>query len=393
MRLLYVGRYQFVKKSDGDYALPAYGNHFWQKYLDVFDGVDVLGEDIKGYLNNGTLAKITDDRIRIELLPENTNPKSFKNDKEVKRLLEKHISAAEAILIKPACRKGMQAIEIAKKFNKPYMIEITGDLNLTLKNNSNPLKKLYGPIIHRQILHAIRDCKFGMYVSEKYLQKVYPIAGEQCGCTDTVIPDPEETALENRIHKINLLGKESPVKVGIVASYHDSRKGLDTAIKALAVLGDFRIELHVLGLGTEVDRCNWFDYARKYGVEKQLIFDSSKSNIKEVLEWNDEMDVIILPSRSEGLPRCIVESISRACPCILSNVCGMPELVNERWLHNPGDEKKLAFLLDEMINDKEKMRMAAQENFRHSFDYTQNVLKKRRNVFLSKFRDFCISYK
>lgn len=391
MRLLYVGRYQFVRKTDGVYALPAYGDHFWLKYLDVFDGVDVLGEDVKGYLNNGTLAKITDGRIRVEILPENTNPKSFKNDKEVKRLLKKYISAADAILIKPACRKGMQAIEIAKKLNKPYMIEITGDLNLTLKNNGNPLKKLYGPIIHRQILHAIRDCKFGLYVSEKYLQKVYPIAGEQCGCTDTVIPNPEETSLQNRMHKIDFLGEASAVKIGMVASYHDTRKGLDTAVKALALLSDSRIELHVLGLGTEEDRSKWFAFARKYGIEKQLVFDSSKSSIQDVLEWNDGMDVIILPSRSEGLPRCIVESISRACPCILSNVCGMPELVNEHWLHKPRDEKKLASLLNEMINDKEKMKKAAQENYEHSFYYTQGVLRTKRNAFLMKFKEYCES--
>lgn len=392
MKLLFISKFQFVKKNDGTYALPAYGDKFWQKYLDVFDKIDVLGENVKGYLNNGTLAKLTDSRISVDIIPENTSPQNFKNDKLVKRLLKAKIQNAEAILIKPTSRKGMQAIEIAKKLNKPYMIDITGDLNLTLKNSNNILKKIYGKIIHRQILNAIRDCKFGLYVSEKYLQKVYPIAGEQCGCTDTVIPDPEEAALKNRMHKIDLLNNEPSVKVGMVASYHDTRKGLDTAIKALAVLGDLRTELHVLGLGTEDDRNKWFDFARKYGVEKKLIFDSPKSSVQEVLEWNDEMDVIILPSRSEGLPRCIVESISRACPCILSNVCGMPELVNEHWLHNPGDEKKLASLLKEIINDEKKMKMAAQENFRHSFNYTQNVLKSRRNAFLTKFKDYCESF-
>ena len=47
MRLLYVSSFQFVENDDGMYALPAYGNGFWTKYLDVFDGIDVLGENIK----------------------------------------------------------------------------------------------------------------------------------------------------------------------------------------------------------------------------------------------------------------------------------------------------------------------------------------------------------
>ena len=32
MKLLYIGRYQFIQKADGVYTLPAYGNAFWQKF-------------------------------------------------------------------------------------------------------------------------------------------------------------------------------------------------------------------------------------------------------------------------------------------------------------------------------------------------------------------------
>lgn len=389
MRLLYISKYQFVIKEDGAYALPAYGDAFWEKYLDVFDGVDVLAENVKGYLNNGTLTKITDNRINVTILPENTNPKDFKNDKKVKAILSNHIKKARAILIKPANRKGMQAIQIAKKMKKPYMIELTGDLNLTLKNHKNPLKRMYGPIIHKQTLRAIKDCEFGLYVTEKYLQKVYPIAGKQCGCTDTFIPNPEEKALLQRLDRINSLTKDSKIHVGIVASYHDDRKGLDTAIEALNIANNKKIILHVLGLGTQEDRDRWFGFANDKGVKDQLIFDPSLSGVEKVLRWNDGMDIIILPSRSEGLPRCIVESLSRACPCILSNVCGMPELVNEKWLHEPGDSNKLAELLLLMIADKNNMIMSAKENFKHSHDYTQSVLVARRNAFLSEFKDYC----
>ena len=355
MRLLYISKYQFIKKEDGVYALPAYGDAFWQKYLDVFDGVDVLAEQVKGYLNNGTLAKITDERISVSILPENTNPKDFVNDKKIKKELAEHISRAEAILIKPANRKGMQAIAIAKKMHKPYMVELTGDLNLTLRNHKNLLKRLYGPIIHRQTLRAIKDCRFGLYVTEEYLQKVYPIAGKQCGCTDTFIPDPNPIALQKRIEKIEARNADSDTHIGLVASYHDSRKGIDTAIEALQIINKPNVFLHILGLGTEEDRQQWFKYADEKGVRSQLYFDPSLSGVEKVLAWNDNMDIIILPSRSEGLPRCIVESLSRACPCVLSDVCGLPELVNHKWLHKPGDADKLAELLLLMINDKEAM--------------------------------------
>ena len=104
------------------------------------------------------------------------------------------------------------------------------------------------------------------------------------------------------------------------------------------------------------------------------------------------MDLIILPSRSEGLPRCIIESMSRACPCIVSNVCGLPELVPEEWLHDPGDYNKLSMLIKRMISNKEMMMSSAKENFTHSLDYSFESLRSKRNDFLLKFKKYAQEY-
>jgi len=112
-----------------------------------------------------------------------------------------------------------------------------------------------------------------------------------------------------------------------------------------------------------------------------------------VFKWIDSIDISILPSRSEGLPRSIVESISRACPCVISNVCGMPELVNEKWLHNPEDVDKLAELLSKMIEDKENMLEAARENFNRASDYTLDSVRKKRTAFYNAFKEYVNSLK
>ena len=392
MELLYIGKTSFVKKEGKTYSLPAYGDAFWQKYLEVFDEIYVLGEEVQGYLNNGTFSEISDKRVKVDILPPNTNPKEFINDFSVKNKLKEYIYNAQAILIKPTSRKGIMAIKIAQKLNKPYMIDITGDLNLTLKNSTNVLKRLYRFYIHKKITKAIKNCKFGLYVTEQYLQEVYRISGKQCGCTDTVILDPNEEVLQNRLKKIETMSEQDEISIGMVASYHDNRKGLDTALEALALTGNKKNKLHVLGLGTQEDRDKWLNYAEKYNVREQLIFDASLSGIENVLKWNDNMDIIILPSRSEGLPRCIVESLSRACPCVISNVCGMPELVEKKWLHNPDDSKKLALLLNNMLSDKELMKNTAKINFEKSKEFKFDVLKKKRNAFLSEFKEYCEDY-
>ncbi len=391
MRLLYISSYQFAEKDGITYALPAYGDKFWEKYLDVFDSIHVLGERVKGYLNNGTLAPISNSKVSVDIILGNTNPKDFINDRVIKKKLKMEIEKAEAILIKPSSRKGMMAIKIAKKLKKPYMVELTGDLRLTLSIHRNPLKRLYGPIIHNQIVHTIKNAPFGLYVTEKYLQEVYPISGEQCGASDVYISDVETESLEKRIKKIGALNRQKVVNIGLIGAYHDDRKGIDTAIKAVSrVRPRWKgVQLNILALGIEEDRQKWLKYAREYGVEDCVKFPPSCDTTKKVLEWIDTQDIIILPSRSEGLPRCIVEAMSRGCPCITSDVCGMPELINKKWLHQPNDDSMLASLIVCMLEEEGAMLDAARENHENSFRFLREKIDVRRNEFLTRFRTYC----
>ena len=66
--------------------------------------------------------------------------------------------------------------------------------------------------------------------------------------------------------------------------------------------------------------------------------------------------------------------MSRACPCILSDAAGMPELIEHKWLHKPGDAEKLAKLIDSMCNSNKNMEDAAKKNKRlcsESFDISE----------------------
>ena len=317
----------------------------------------------------------------------------LKYNRIIKKGLKKFIGEAEAILIKPSTTRGLMAISIAKRLKKPYMIQITGDLWTSYKDHPNMIKRYYGAhILFRLVKSAIRDCKFGLYVSEKYLPSMYPIDGLQCGVTNSVIPEIPSNILNERIKKIDGYTLDETMKIGLVGAYKGNRKGIDTAIKALSLINDIPIELHILANGVEEDRLYWKQFAQKHHFDNKLFFDSPVSGVDKVLEWNTHMDLIILPSRSEGLPRCIVESISMACPCIVSNVCGLPELVSEEWIHAPEDFHKLSELVKRMLGDKNAMREAAMTNFEHSKNYTFENLRTKRNQFLTQFREYAMKF-
>lgn len=385
MKLLYIPySCVFFQDTTGNYAMPAYGNSFWQKYREEFEDVTILGEPAE---TKKDLVRL-DDKIHLFIIPANARPQDFKNDKKVKKALEEHIKAAEAVLIQPTSRKGRMAIRCCEKYRVPYFIEITGDIYTILRNSESRLRRLYAPILYRQIRSSIKQCKYGLYVTKEYLQKRYPIQGIQCGCTDTNLRCVDEEVLRKRVDKINNRADTDKLIIGLIGTYLNNNKGIDTAIQALSVIGKGNAELHILGFGTEEDRRKWKSYAEKHGVEDRLYFDKPLNNTADVFGWIDGIDLCILPSRSEGLPRCIIEACSRACPCIVSDVAGNKELIDEKWRHKAGDFRRLSELITDMFSEKDKVSDAAHRNFIKSKQYTTDKQYEIRHSFFKKFKEY-----
>ena len=403
MKLLYIPySFKFYKDELGIYTLPSYGNEYWEKYLKEFDELLILGEPAKS--NTGLVC--IDGNISMHYLPPNAKPKDLKNDyivhkileKHIKsaeaifyivhKILEKHIKSAEAILIQPTSRKGMMAIKLARKYNKPYLIEITGDIYSDLRNSTSVVRRLYSIYLYKRIIKTIYNTEFGLYVTSEYLQKTYPIKGIKCGCTDTNLSNIDDKALANRIKKINEKKFEKPYVIGLIGSYSNKRKGIDTAIKAIAEITGFNVELHILGFGENTDREKWYKYANKYGIKHKIFFDPQIYDTYQVLKWIDEVDICILPSRSEGLPRCIIEANSRACPSIVSEIGGNSELIESKWTHKIGDYSYLAFLIENMLDNPALMIEAAQYNFNSAHKYTIDEQTKLRHEFFDRFKKY-----
>ena len=373
------------------YGLPSCGDSFFGKYLDVFESVRVLGENVKDYLDKSKLVKIRDRRISVRILPRNTSPKDFRNDKVLREALISEIAAADAIIIKPATRRGMMAIKIAEKLKKPYMIEMTGDIHNALKQHPSRIRRLYAPILYRNIKQTIKNCKFGLYVSQDYLQSKYPIVGKMCGCADVVLEKSDDSVLTKRLEKIDKMQDGNIINCALIGFYQGNGKGVDTAIRAMSRLPE-KFHLSVLGNGTEESRQKWIKYGEEYGVsESRIHFPTPLSSIHDVFLWLDKYDFFLLPSRSEGLGRCIVEAMSRGCPSFATNICTIPELLPEECLFELDDDKRLATLLLKYSKDKELMKRIAKMNFEHAKDYDVDILKHRRDTFLNEFKEYCIN--
>ena len=102
---------------------------------------------------------------------------------------------------------------------------------------------------------------------------------------------------------------------------------------------------------------------------------------EEIFDWLDNLDIYIQSSFQEGLCRAIVEAMSRACPCIVSNVGGNSELINEKYIFKKGDVKRLYSKLLLLINSKENMEESSKQNYTRSLDFEKEKLDAKRKKF------------
>ena len=100
----------------------------------------------------------------------------------------------------------------------------------------------------------------------------------------------------------------------------------------------------------------------------------------------DRSDLFVMPSRTEGLPRAMIEAMARGLPCIGSNVGGIPELLPSDSMIPPNDPLLLSEKLAKILKDPEQMQKMSMLSLKVAARYTESVLSSRRREFYECLR-------
>lgn len=118
-------------------------------------------------------------------------------------------------------------------------------------------------------------------------------------------------------------------------------KGLDILLKA-AVMLDKDIPWRIVFVGDGEQRAFLKTLAKDLGVGDKVTFFGFQENR---LEFLNVFDLFVLPSRSEGLPRCLMEAMTAGRVVVASDIPGTRELVVDEqtgFLFPSGDAEGLA---------------------------------------------------
>ena len=167
----------------------------------------------------------------------------------------------------------------------------------------------------------------------------------------------------------------SLISVGSLAQMY---KAPDIVLKALSVLKDKGFSIKLTWLGDGVFRQDMIDLAQSLKLNVDF-----KGNVsaQEVHQYLADADIFLLVSRTEGLPRAVVEAMAHGLPCIGSKVGGIPELLENSALVEKENVPQLAQLIEQMINNLDFTNEQAVRNLKEAQLYKEDILRQKRIVF------------
>jgi glycosyltransferase involved in cell wall biosynthesis len=115
-------------------------------------------------------------------------------------------------------------------------------------------------------------------------------------------------------------------KIAFVGRLQPEHKGIDLLLRAISTDAWKKrpIQLNIYGEGKSATQLR--EMARYLEVEKKVMFHGYASDVDQI--W-DENEMLILPSRHEGLPLVVIEAMIRGRPCLVTDVSGNAEYVTD----------------------------------------------------------------
>lgn len=135
------------------------------------------------------------------------------------------------------------------------------------------------------------------------------------------------------------LGLPEDAIVGIVVGDLNENKNVETVVKALP-LTKGNIHLLICGIGPLEGKLKAL--AMERGVEDRCHFLGYRTDVKELYMISD---MFLFASQREGLPRSTMEAMLAGLPCVVSNIRGNVDLIEDKkggMLFSPKDFESLA---------------------------------------------------
>lgn len=380
MKAFIVDNVILYRDSCGKYYAPSiYSYYFLERYLKVFDEIRFLAKT--KYVQN-----IDERRYNLVSGP-NVEIVELPWYKGIKQMMHNIIPIMRAYLgickgvdccvFRIAQIESFFVYTLGNGRKLPYAVEVVNDPD-TFTDMPYWMRKFSVEMVKQMCKKA----DGASYVTEHTLQKKYPCLNGFKTHYSSIELEDSDISLEPIAYN-----PKYPIKIIHVANAIDGdAKGHTTLIKSVAYVKKRggRIELSCVGDGSSVT--TFEKLAKDLNVDDCVRFVGRYNDKKEIYKLLRNSNLMVLPTRMEGLPRTIIEAFAAGLPCISTPIAGIPELLDSKYLFDPDDYIGFGNKILELAQNPEELYEMSKMNIQKAKDFVNSILVKRRTEFYKKLR-------
>jgi glycosyltransferase involved in cell wall biosynthesis len=421
MRLLTATEQRFVRGPDQHTYVDGPAKYSaWANYLEAFDEVVVLARvATTGHVDgepagaaNATRASEPQRAWREEAradgpsvsffaLPDYRGPWEYlRRLPELKDRVRQAVENCDAYILRVPGLVGRLVWRELRRRGKPYALEVVGDPWDALGPGTwrSAMRPVFRRVAARDLKAMCQGAMAVHYVTQSSLQRRYPPAKDAyaVGFSDALMDSAFASAAEmnERFRRIDLIGDvagingaRGPFRVGFVGSLAQMYKGPDVLLRAASLCRarGMNIETALAGDGRYAAAMKAL--AKQLGIEERTQFLGQLPFGKAVFDFLDSVDLFVMPSYAEGLPRALLEAMARGCPCIGSDVGGIPELLEAGEMVAAGDASALGEKIIEVAASGARLKQMAARNLEKARQFSPELLREVRREFCRFVRE------
>jgi glycosyltransferase involved in cell wall biosynthesis len=235
-------------------------------------------------------------------------------------------------------------------------------------------------------LHEMYESFFYSLVktSYKHSDEVTTVCEDHIKYIKGVYPNLKPKVIYNGIdierYRLNDFRDDGLYNIGTVSRIHPIKDIMTLIRAAHNVVQKHQAHFFIVG---EVQDEEYYDDCLNLVDELDLESDVTFTGFQDSTEWYPKFDVFVLPSISEGFPLTILEALSSGIPCIATNVGGVPEILNDDFLVEKWDHKRLATKISNLLENpdtRRKIGKRGRELVNKKFHF-ENMIKSYREIY------------
>jgi glycosyltransferase involved in cell wall biosynthesis len=379
MNLTVTVEQRFDRTPDGAvWTQAAFAYPFWTRYLDEFDTVRPCArvQDVPAVPPDWVRAD--GPGVAFAPVPHYLGPLEYARKRAaVRRAVRAAVTAPGAVILRVPSQLAVPARAALR--GRPYAVEVVGDPYDVFAPGAvrHPLRPFFRWSFARSLRAQCAGAVAAAYVTREMLQRRYPPAPGAFTTHYSSVELPD-AAFVPAPRPPRPAGPFTVVTVGSLAQLY---KAPDVLIEAAARCVQAGLDVRLVLVGDGRHRPELEALAAARGLAARVTFTGQLTAGDAVRARLDQADLFALPSRTEGLPRALIEAMARGLPCIGSAVGGIPELLPPEDMVPPGDAPALAALMAAVLRDPDRRACMAARSLETARAYHEDILRQRRTAF------------